>query len=404
MERNVYCTFAYYTTQLESLTDRVLIAITSSSTIVRPSAENQSTTPSGATGHESKMVFGSSSKPPGTAHRRRNLANTNAITVEEADMTAKDRARQKEAVAKFLAHNIKSDWTWKWPRPEEPLSPSSTLENLALEISAEDWKERDEWSDNASEGAEIGPMPVTRPDSGIAEEDEYRFDSPDSVGAAIRKSQDDRKKRRRKRLEEELAVNDGLRCFTERRDAWTGARHVPHSLHSATSPLQKHTTLSESTYSEDGDSSTAIERDDESDWDDTQIPIAPPLIPPDNAMRSSVTPSSYNMIFDKIVTNHMAPMCPINLKDITRSCVKGWQRDGTWEPPRTPTPVTPGGTKKPRKMSVASLFSRDTSREGENVRGMEKRDGERQPPLLSPGASGLRGKLGKILHLRKDGE
>jgi hypothetical protein len=313
-------------------------------------------------------------------------------------MTAKDRAKQKEAVARFLANNVRQDWTWKWPRPEASTPPDSILEDLTQAITTGEWKERDEWSENASEGAEIDTIPITRPDSGIAEESPYRFDSPDSVGAMIKQSQDDCKRRRRKRLEEEIAVNDGLRCFTERRDAWTGARHVSHLQNGDQTALEKGTT-SASFSSEDGGSSTAIERDDESDWEDTQIPIAPPFIPPKNAMRSSVTPSSYNMIFDKIVTNHMAPMCPINLKDITRSCVKGWQRDGTWEPLRTPTPVTPGGTKKSRKLSVASLFSREGSRESETSRvGRE----ERHPKSTSP--NGLRGKLGKMLHLRKAGE
>jgi hypothetical protein len=352
----------------------------------------------GLSAREGRMVFGSGSRGPGGAHRRRNLANTNAITNEEADMTAIDRAKQKEAVARFLANNVRQDWTWEWPRLEASSSPDPTPEDLAQAIPTEEWRERDEWSENASEGAELDTIPITRPDSGIAEESTYRFDSPDSVGATIRRSQDDRKRRRRKRLEEEIAVNDGLRCFTERRDAWTGARHVSHFLTSKHTALQTCTTSASLSSEEDG-SSTAIERDEESDWDDTQIPVAPPFIPPENAMRSSVTPSSYNMIFDKIVTNHMAPMCPINLKDITRSCVKGWQRDGTWEPPRVPTPLTPGGAKKLRKMSVSSLFSREGSRESESSR-LARED--KHPKSTSP--SGLRGKLGKMLHLRKDGE
>ncbi|KIW14788.1 hypothetical protein PV08_07573 [Exophiala spinifera] len=47
----------------------------------------------------------------------------------------------------------------------------------------------------------------------------YRFETPDAVGDMIL----ERKRKRRKLIEEELRVNEGLRVWTNRRDAWTGA-------------------------------------------------------------------------------------------------------------------------------------------------------------------------------------
>ena len=69
--------------------------------------------------HEDKMPFGwgkrkEKATPPriSEAHRARNLANTNAVTNYEADLTSKDRAVQKEAVRRFLAERVISDWAW----------------------------------------------------------------------------------------------------------------------------------------------------------------------------------------------------------------------------------------------------------------------------------------------------
>lgn len=42
----------------------------------------------------------------------RNLANTNAVTTYEAGLNSKDRAVQREAVKRYLADKVKSDWTW----------------------------------------------------------------------------------------------------------------------------------------------------------------------------------------------------------------------------------------------------------------------------------------------------
>ena len=106
------------------------------------------------------MVLGTSSAS--SSHRRRVMANTSALTRYEADLTDRDRAKQKEAVRRYLTERVKTDWEWEWPRPEEgapisrPASPSPDSSNdttgNAYDMPGEYWKERDEWLSNTSEG------------------------------------------------------------------------------------------------------------------------------------------------------------------------------------------------------------------------------------------------------------
>lgn len=69
----------------------------------------------------------------------------------------------------------------------------------------------------------------------------------------------------------------------------------------------------------------------------TLLPHPPPLLPPDNPMRSSITPVTYNSIYEHIVLQGMSPACPVNLADMVSACVVGWKRRGEW-PPRITAP------------------------------------------------------------------
>ncbi|KAF4635103.1 hypothetical protein G7Y89_g2993 [Cudoniella acicularis] len=337
--------------------------------------------------HEGKMLFGHTIA--GTAaHRRRSLANTSAITNYEADLTSRDRAKQKEAVKKFLSERVRDNWQWEWPRPEPDSTPEETPSHEDCNPIELEWKERDEWLSGGSDSEpELIPAPfksLERRDSVVTSP--FRFESPDGVGETIKKTEQERKIRRKKRLREEMAWNDGVRCFMERRDAWTGARHV-------TRHMQIQLAQRASMSSEDGGSSTAIERDiddEDNDWEDedTEIPIAPPLIPATNAMRASIKPDAYNTIYDKVILQQLTPSCPMNLKDVTRSCVQGWKRDGEW-PPKS-GPIEPPKAKKSRRLSVAGIFGRDK----EKV--MDKKDDG------TTGQGGIRKSLQRILSLGKE--
>ncbi|TLD29064.1 hypothetical protein PspLS_03174 [Pyricularia sp. CBS 133598] len=65
---------------------------------------------------------------------------------------------------------------------------------------------------------------------------------------------------------------------------------------------------------------------------ETILPVPPPLLPPNNPMRASITPALYLSIYDKVVAAAAQPSCPINLSDMIRSCVAAWKRDGEWPP------------------------------------------------------------------------
>jgi hypothetical protein len=384
------------------------------------------------------MIFGYQVTGAGNAsHRRRQYANTSALTDYEADLTGKDRAKQKEAVKRLLMEKVRDDWKWEWPRPEPKLEPEPEIDpnpqpqtehegepgiepvpSHASLISAqegnivnEQWKERDEWISNASDSeqdtAKRGPKLVDKPHFG-AKDEPFRFESPDDVGETIKKTQSDRKSRRKKRLAEEMAWNDGVRCFHERRDAWTGARRVSrHSARPKFPPVEK-LRKSTSHSSEDGGSSTAIEpeaSDVEEEWEaDIKVPIAPPLIPPTNAMRASITPTAYNTIYDKVILQQLTPSCPINLKDITRSCVQGWKRDGEW-PPKSSVPETLAGRRR-RKLSMASLFGLEKTKSKEEKEKIEKEkaqvDSHKSSDDHKPGA--FKRITRKLLLLGKDKE
>jgi hypothetical protein len=435
----------------------------------------------GGASEEGRMFFGASKLPGTIAYRRKSLANTNAITNYEADLTSRDRAKQKEAVKRLLADRVRDDWVWEWPQPEKNPSVYDTpgLENnhenerrprlslsrlvrsrdpsrdpsrrgsraasrtasrgvsragspdntadrphrmslnllrrsrdpsrepspdlgpdrprrlslsvlrLSRDPSPEpaelEWKPRDEWLSDYSE-TEADPQGSGRAlekTTSLAHASPFRFETPDGVGESIQKVEDDRKRKRRKRNKEEREWNDGVRCFMERRDAWTGARHIPSSPNS---PAMTRTMSNSS--GEDG-SPTAIDNDEEDEWEDsdTEVPIAPPLLPPTNAMRMSITPEAYNTIFDKVVLQQLTPSCPMNLSDVVRSCVHGWKRDGEWPPTGTPM-EPPKAKRKPRKLSVASIFGLDKGKD----------DKEKEP------GSPIRRGLQRLLSIGKDGD
>ncbi|KFY57123.1 hypothetical protein V497_05731 [Pseudogymnoascus sp. VKM F-4516 (FW-969)] len=282
--------------------------------------------------NSSSMLF---THGAGAAHRRRSMANTSAITEYEADLTSKDRLKQKEAVRNILASKIRNDWTFPNVVDDAELEPSEALPEGDPEQPTT-WIERGDWlselsdssdsdnglaqtSTNSTSGAE---KPAKKTKKKI---NPFRFDSPDGVGEALRRSADRRKLRRQRKLQEELAYNEGLRCFTARRNAWTNARIVRRPRCAAASPT-----------SPNGEKPPAG-TDDEEAILDTLLPIAPPLLPPSTPMRRNITSRAHSTIYDKVVMQSQTPMCPINLQTVVSSCVDGWKRDGEW-PPRGTEP------------------------------------------------------------------
>ncbi|RDW75688.1 hypothetical protein BP5796_06509 [Coleophoma crateriformis] len=348
------------------------------------------------------MLFGQSAE-----RRRRAMANTSALTEYEADMTGKDRVKQKAAIHKFLAEKIRNDWEWEWPRPDVAAEPSSLSGDpnafKALDEETQ-WRRREEGESDASDSdpeidqfSPSAPASADRPDSGlgktISTSSPFRFDNPDGVGETLKKRDTDRRRRRKKRLAHEMTINDGLNCWIQRRDAWTSARKVANNPSKKTAPRRP--------SAADTGSSTAIDSDidndnPDSDWDyEMEVPVARDILPKENGMRASIGPAAYNTIYDKVIVQQLSPSCPINLKDITRSCVQGWKKDGEWPPRPTPAEGIGGGLtllkKKRRKGSLAGILGLNGEREDISGGGAMK----------SPGFGG---RFKKILGLGKDKE
>ncbi|KAL2110711.1 hypothetical protein VUR80DRAFT_838 [Thermomyces stellatus] len=214
----------------------------------------------------------------------------------------------------------------------------------------------------------------------------FRFESPDTVGETIRAEALSKKEKRRRAARDEAAWNDGLACFEARRDAWTGAKTVrlkkkPASPTSGLASLSPRRLFFRSSPPTSPLSSSPNDRpsgdvprspSDSSEVQkemaplsknqtkssshsipasqlpiETIIPIAPPLLPPANAMRASISPSVFPTLYDKLVVNGLTPSCPVNLSDMIRACVVGWKRDGEWPPRATVDP--PPARRKKRK-------------------------------------------------------
>ncbi|KAK3321459.1 hypothetical protein B0T19DRAFT_266345 [Cercophora scortea] len=402
-----------------------------------------------------------------------------------ADLVSKDKARQKEAVKRFLAEKVRTDWDFVWPpvstspeaseeAPKAPSSSSSTKDNninndnsrptptvlefsqpisiaiAALPSSVDEDAPRDpgEEADSESDAESVYSTVSNDPEhfrpraewtSDLSDDERaphpaspFRFDSPDAVGTIIKTSILKKKSSRRRQVRDEVAWNTGLACFVARRDAWTGAKTVrvkpkpptptsptsprrlfwrhhrsesgtshtvasvisgsppkalplsPTSTHTSqqtngapitpppsdpesaqTSPLSKGTTATtlQSTSSHESTPAPHTLYPVE-----TLLPVAAPLLPPQNPMRASVTPAIYNSLYDKIVVHSLQPACPVNLADMLRTCVAGWKRDGEWPPRPTvapmPVPTESMAAIRQRKAAAAAAAAAQHARKG----------------------------------------
>ncbi|KAK3343850.1 hypothetical protein B0T25DRAFT_309493 [Lasiosphaeria hispida] len=371
------------------------------------------------------MIFSDLYRSPRSPFSKLRVSHPHGVPLPpdlDADLVSKDKARQKEAVRRFLIEKIRDDWNFVWPPalPSQPLAsedvptseaqavvetPDSTPAAPAIEDDAprDPGEEADSESDAESVYSTVSEDQVHfRPrlewTSDLSDDDEppasaspFRFDSPDAVGAVVSCSSIARQTRRRRAVREEVTWNPGLACFEARRNAWTGAKTVrvkpkapspispssPRRLFwrhhrsgsaasshggigsgsppSVSSPLSPTTTRT----SQQTDASTVSHPSSEQDLAnaatkttpdagvqrtssqesshglyavETLIPVPPPLLPSQNPMRASVTPSIYPSLYDKIVVHSLQPSCPVNLGDMIRACVVGWKRDGEWPP------------------------------------------------------------------------
>lgn len=209
------------------------------------------------------------------------------------------------------------------------------------------------------------------------EDDPYRFETPDDVSALIER----KKARRRRLLEQEMSWNDGLRTWTLRRDAWTGAvpvKPLARSPGSASTPkrLSKERGNRDSSDSTGRSSSSApswplptptnpTETQDPSDNmipaantehlehpDGPYLPIYPPLLPASHTLRSRISSRAYPTIYSKVVILNLTPNVPIPLTHMIGALVDGWKSEGNW-PPQPMEPTRLAARRKQKKNESA---------------------------------------------------
>ncbi|KAI1815743.1 hypothetical protein GGS20DRAFT_310796 [Poronia punctata] len=338
----------------------------------------------------------------------------------DPDLVSRDKAKQKEAVRRFLLARIRNDWVFNWP-PVSDVAATIALEEKpsAEEGAGPNSEATPETQPAIGDDEKLDGSPLDADDDGYHCEDEdaesiystvsedadhfcpraewlsdfsgdegeesvppsaYRFETPDAVGSAIKASELNRNAKRRRAVRAEMEWNKGLACFNARRDAWTGARVVrvrPKPPSAPTSPTAKRLSfwrfsassspsspndspneLSPSATRNSGDITAVSSLESvpkESKPKETSqypvqtlLPVPPPLLPPENPMRASITPAGYGAIYDKVVVHGLTPACPINLGDVLRSCVVGWKRDGEWPPRLMEAPPVVAVRKKKR--------------------------------------------------------
>lgn len=218
---------------------------------------------------------------------------------------------------RFLDDRLRNDWAY--PAIPPPWSASDEEVRDALDFRERYYAESESSASDCAHDGDAGP---------------YKFDNPESIGDAVAHTRDARKRRRRERLEHEMAENEGLRLWVERRDLWTGAASV--KRHGTRRPVPNDTSSTAAEGSSPIRDSTSPGSESHSvasavaDTYDI-VPVAPRILAT-NPIRTSIDPKAYSDIFQKIVMSSRTPSVPINLSDMTKALVQGWKDTDEWPP------------------------------------------------------------------------
>ena len=217
---------------------------------------------------------------------------------------------------KEIAGKVREDWTW----PYDNLEPDA----LSLDIN-----DTAEWRERESDSEYSPPSPVLNADP-------YRYENPESVAQPVLT----KKRKRRLLLDHEIQWNTGLKMYTERRDAWTGAKNQrplpPEPESPSAQPSFASHESSQLPTSPSLSYSLPLQSISPSTLPTTLVPLAPPILPPENPIRASIQPATYPAIYDKIIIRGLSPTVPINLKDVVHALVAGWKKDDEWPPKSEP--------------------------------------------------------------------
>ncbi|MCJ1350088.1 MAG: hypothetical protein MMC33_000069 [Icmadophila ericetorum] len=248
--------------------------------------------------------------------RKRSRLLGHHSTQSDGETALKTAAAQ--SVRQDLRTNLQGDW--EWPIKSSPrASPRNRIDKDTK------WRERELDTSSASSRTQTP--------------DPYKFMSPDSLGEALLT---DRRKRQQSMVEE-MSWNEGLKSYVQRRNAWTGGLMLPRpsdfemaSLNPSgdfSLPLELQSQKNNPENDETHNTYTATQPIISQGADLIElVPLPKPLFPPDNSIRSSITPTTYPTIYSKVVVQNNTPTIPINLTDVTRAMVAGWKADGEWPP------------------------------------------------------------------------
>lgn len=223
--------------------------------------------------------------------------------------------------------HLRDDWNW----PLHTASQNRVQANTP-------WRERD-----------------SSPSSSAPESsDPYKYDTPDSV-AELREG---RKRKRKERFAEELAWNEGLKTFVQRRNIWTGGGFLAtasagHSEDirpltvSSEAPASPVAGLQNSVHAQCSSSHTTPPSLPTSPASVTEVvPLPAPIISASNPLRANITTAAYTNIYNKVIVQGISPKIPINLTDMTKAITEGWKANGEWPPAVKVAEVVPIARRK----------------------------------------------------------
>ncbi|KAI9877596.1 MAG: hypothetical protein M1830_003463 [Pleopsidium flavum] len=262
-------------------------------------------------------------------HRHRSILHPSGTHSPPEPTSAEIRDAAARAAKNIVREKLREDWEWD-PAASLLRRLNDNDDDNDDTVSDEDdlltWREREMDSSDPEPSTFPPPSPPSHQQQ--SQTQSFKFDSPDSIGLSIL----ERKHKRRRLLEDETRWNTGLQTWTLRRDDWTGGR-VRRVRHPYPNPINTHAPSSSQHLPSQDYYTTKTE----------VVPLAPPLLPPTNPIRASITPNTYASIYAKVVVQGLAPTVPINLSDMTRALVVGWKEDDLW-PPKPATLVSGVGT------------------------------------------------------------
>ncbi|KAL9106481.1 MAG: hypothetical protein Q9227_008512 [Pyrenula ochraceoflavens] len=288
------------------------------------------------------------------------------------DETYKEAAR---AAKRFIKDNVRNDWEFCVSSENQAFAKlcptTSAVDQMAQEehdrIPIDYVRRQSGSSDPTSddEGFHDARDPMWA-EGDAGDEHTFKFESPDDVGNAIQA----RRKAKRKREKEEMEWNIGLRTWTARRNAWTGATKTKpprrlrrkarssqdrpgtssadstlvdnRSEQSSIRPLSPPDSHSDLDMGESELEKSDTDSDASSDGRGPYLPIHPPLLPSSNVVRAAIGPNLYPMIYSKVVVQGLSPSVPIPLTHLVKAVVRGWKDEGNWPPKGSNEPMGEG--------------------------------------------------------------